>query len=152
MKLRCSKVAFFCSGQQKSPYYFKPSEGTKSCSEHVEPVFIVNFLEKWKGSGTGDPAVRGDNTNDYNTEKTNEHTEGHISNCDLSLLGTVLFSTIILVVIATNYFNFSLLSFPRAHNMREVSFSWLPPNMINVNFIFILESWLCGNAFFISLC
>lgn len=71
-------------------------------------------------SGVGDPAVRGNNTNDYNTEKTNEHTEGCISNCDLSLLGTVLFSTIILVIIAVNYFNSSLLSFLKAHAMRTV--------------------------------
>lgn len=59
-----------------------------------------------------------DNRNDYNTGKTNEHTEGSFGNCDLLLLGTVLFSTIILVVIATNYFNFSLLSFLTAHTMR----------------------------------
>jgi len=64
--------------------------------------------------------VREDNTDDYNTEKTNEHTEGRISNCDLSLLGAVLFSTIILVVIATNYINFFLLGFLRAHTMRSV--------------------------------
>lgn len=73
-----------------------------------------------KECGTGHPAVQKDNTNDYNTEKTNERTEGRISNCDLSLLGTVLFSTIILVVITTNCFNFSLLSFLRVHTMRSV--------------------------------
>lgn len=71
-------------------------------------------------SGGGDPAVRGDNTNDYNTETTKEHAKGCISNCDLSLLGTVLFSTTILVIIAVNYFNSSLLSFLKAHTMRSV--------------------------------
>lgn len=66
-----------------------------------------------------------DNTNDYNTKKTNECTKEHSSNCDLSLLDTVPFSTIILVVIATNYFNHSLLSFPTVHNTRPVFFGCL---------------------------